>query len=113
MPSAPAAGKARHRQAQPIETTGRESDRQRAALAEIEQLRFEQNAELRAAVEAEQSKEAKRVAMLASAEDGPDRVRLQKLLKLERERADAELMGLTAEHELRLAQRFKKLGVSR
>ena len=40
-------------------------------------------------------------------------MRLQKLLKLERERADSELMALTAEHELSLAKLFQKTGVTR
>ena len=40
-------------------------------------------------------------------------MRLQKLLKLERERADADLMALTAEHELALAEVFKRAGVTR
>ena len=91
----------------------REDSRTRAAFAAIERLRAEQNAELRHAVEAEQLAEAGRVELLAKTADGPDRVRLQKLLKLERDRADAELRGLTAEHELALAQQFKKLGVTR
>ena len=57
--------------------------------------------------------QAERVRLLAQTEEGADRARLQKLLKLERERADAELMGLTAEHELALAGKFKKLGITR
>ena len=91
----------------------RAAAKQRAAFAQIEKLRLEQNGELRAAVEAEQAAEAGRVQLLSNCAEGADRVRLQKLLKLERERADAELMGLTAEHELRLAQAFKRLGMTR
>lgn len=91
----------------------RAASKQKAAFARIEKVRIEQNAELRAAVEAEQTAEAGRVQLLAACAEGADRVRLQKLLKLERERADAELMGLTAEHELRLAQEFKRLGMTR
>ena len=101
------------RDAKPQSAAEREDARTRAAFAAIEKLRSEQNAELRAAVEAEQVAEAGRVALLTQTSEGPDRVRLQKLLKLERDRADAELRGLTAEHELALAQRFKKLGVTR
>ena len=92
---------------------GGDAERQRAAFAAIERLRADQNAELRAAVESEQLQEAKRVELLAATPDGADRVRLQKLLKLERERGDNELMALTAEHELALAQLFKKAGVTR
>ena len=51
--------------------------------------------------------------LLSVTPEGTDRARLQKLLKLERDRADAELMGLTAEHELALAQQFTRLGVTR
>ena len=85
----------------------------RAAFAAVEQLRAEQNVELRQAVEAEQLAEAERTALLAQTAEGSDRARLQKLLKLERERADTELMALTAEHELALAEKFKRLGVTR
>ena len=70
-------------------------------------------AQLHSAVQAEQLAEAKRAELLAKTAEGADKVRLQKLLKLERERADSELMALTAEHELRLAELFKKVGVSR
>ena len=45
--------------------------------------------------------------MLANVADSADRVRLQKIFKFERERADNELMGLTAEHELALAQKMR------
>jgi len=51
--------------------------------------------------------------VLACEQEGADRVRLQKLLKLERERADSDLMALTAEHELELAEHFSRLGVTR
>jgi hypothetical protein len=87
--------------------------KQRAAFASIERLRAQQNVELRAAVESEQRAEKKRSEMLLNTPEGADRVRLQKLLKMERERADSELMGLTAEHELALAELFKKAGVTR
>ena len=83
------------------------------AFGAIEKLRAQQNKELREAVESEQKHEAKRAELLASTPEGPDRVRLQKLLKLERERADGEMMALAAEHELALAQLFKKTGVTR
>ena len=63
--------------------------------------------------DAEQLDEARRSALLAETAEGSDRVRLQKLLKLERERADSELMALTAEHELALAQLFQRAGVTR
>ena len=51
--------------------------------------------------------------LLEATPEGGDRERLQKVLNLERERADAELMGLTAEHELALSRQFARLGVSR
>mmetsp|Transcript_78994 Transcript_78994/g.157044 ORF Transcript_78994/g.157044 Transcript_78994/m.157044 type:complete len:93 (-) Transcript_78994:179-457(-) len=91
----------------------REAQRQRAAFAAIERLRAEQNAELRAAVEEEQLAEAERARLLSQTAEGADRVRLQKLLKLERERADSDLMALTAEHELSLAEHFSQLGMTR
>ena len=96
-------------------TTGfdRDAERQRAAFVAIDRLRAEQNAELRHAVEAEQIAEAKRTELLATVPEGPDRTRLQKLLKLERERADSEMMALTADHERRVAELFKKASVSR
>jgi hypothetical protein len=56
---------------------------------------------------------AKRAELLAATPEGADRARLQKLQKFERERADSELMALTAEHELRLAELFKRVGVTR
>ena len=90
-----------------------EDAQERAAFGAIEKLRAQQNKELREAVESEQKHEAKRAELLASTPEGPDRVRLQKLLKLERERADGEMMALAAEHELALAQLFKKTGVTR
>jgi hypothetical protein len=89
------------------------STQQLKAYAAIERLRARQNAELRAAVEAEQLKEAERARILEATADGADKTRLLKLLKLERERADSELMALTAEHELALAEQFAKLGVTR
>ena len=91
----------------------REQQRRRAAFAAIEQLRAEQNVELRQAVEAEQLAEAERTALLAQTAEGSESARLQKLLKLERERADSEMMALTAEHELSLARLFKQAGVTR
>ena len=57
--------------------------------------------------------EQRRAQLLAGTPEGTDRVRLQKLLKLERERADSEMMALTAEHELSLARLFKQAGVTR
>ena len=51
--------------------------------------------------------------LLAQTGDGSDRARLQKLLRLERERADADLMALTASHELTLAEKFSRLGMTR
>ena len=86
--------------------------KQRAAFASIERLRAQQNVELRAAVESEQRAEKKRSEMLLNTPEGADRVRLQKLLKMERERADSELMGLTAEHECALI-RVSNAGASR
>lgn len=107
-------------QAEPSYTThgstadgSREAARQRAAFAAIERLRAEQNAELRVAVESGQKAEAERTKLLGQTPEGADRVRLQKLLKLERERADSDLMALTAEHELELAEHFSRLGVTR
>ena len=92
---------------------GGRSTQQLKAYTAIERLRARQNAELRAAVEAEQLKEAERARILEATADGADKTRLLKLLKLERERADSELMALTAEHELALAEQFAKLGVTR
>lgn len=97
----------------PKPAAGREDARQQAAFASIQRLRTQQNVELQAAVQAEQIAEAGRVELLGKNSEGADRVRLQKLLKLERDRADAELRGLTAEHELALAELFKKLKVTR
>ena len=37
----------------------------------------------------------------------------RELVKLERERADSEMMALTADHERRVAELFKKASVSR
>ena len=97
----------------PKSTVAREDLRQQAAFANIQRLRTQQNVELQSAVQAEQIAEAGRVELLGKTAEGADRVRLQKLLKLERDRADAELRGLTAEHELALAELFKKLKVTR
>ena len=60
-----------------------------------------------------QAAEAERVRLLAQTGDGSDRARLQKLLRLERERADADQMALTASHELALAEKFSRLGMTR
>jgi hypothetical protein len=87
--------------------------RERVAFANIEKLRARQNYELRAAMEAENAREAEREVLLASTRTNADRSRLQKLIAMERERSEAEMMGLTAEHELALAERFAKLGLTR
>ena len=82
-------------------------------LAAIERIRREQNRVLLRALEAEQEREARRADLVAETSAGPDRERLLKIFELERSQASADMMALTADHELALAQRMAELGMTR
>ena len=54
-----------------------------------------------------------RTELLDETPPGPDRERLLKIFELERSQAESDMMALTADHELALAQRMAELGMTR
>ena len=73
----------------------------------------QQNQQLLSSLRAEEERDAQRKRLLEETPPGPDRERLLKICDMERSRASADLMSLTADHELALAQRMAELGMTR
>ena len=94
-------------------TREKRDDGDRGGLAAVERMRREQNQQLLAELRDEEDRDAQRKALLGETPSGPDRERLLKICEMERSRASSNMMSLTAEHELALAQRMAELGMTR